>query len=463
MKNLYKLTVIFCTILFFISTQGFTQGGPPQEIFNSVDSGSWTDISSWEGDQYPDTMDLNNSVININPGHHILLDGNFSSKNDITINVANNAKLEVTKDFILKNHFEINVHEGGIFIVGGDVHIDAGRGGPARGQLIIDGEVDIEGDLTGNADVTGDGCLYVGGIIGDGICFDESDVKVVNGEKTSPHNLAADVGFNSSYYTVLLGWDFDASQQNSHGIVGFIVSRNDTVLDIVDYAAKSAEYNYTDEGLEAGATPIYEVYGLYEDDIMSEPAVKSFESSPLPIELLHFNAKPESADVFIEWATAAEINNDYFSIERSIDGKNWDVIGYVDGAGNSNHTRYYEYKDANPIEGVSYYRLKQTDYDGQYEYFDPVAVNFVSNKEDTQILNIRTNPYRLDVILNNQDYNAELLVAGLHGRIIHRQNIEVSLHAQEIPVSFSSDHSGEILIIRLNSGNNTDTKKIMVN
>jgi hypothetical protein len=95
--------------------------------------------------------------------------------------------------------------------------------------------------------------------------------------------------------------------------------------------------------------------------------------NPLPVELLFFDAKLKDRTVDITWQTASEHNNDYFSIERSQDGINFEVITIVPGAGNSTDLLSYFSKDPNPYEGTSYYRLKQTDYDGAYEY-SPIRV-----------------------------------------------------------------------------------------
>lgn len=92
-------------------------------------------------------------------------------------------------------------------------------------------------------------------------------------------------------------------------------------------------------------------------------------SSPLPIELLDFNVKRTSSNkVKLDWKTASEINNDYFTVERSRNGTDWEEIQKIDGAGNSSHILHYSIKDENPYSGISYYHLKQTDFDGQFEY-----------------------------------------------------------------------------------------------
>jgi hypothetical protein len=102
------------------------------------------------------------------------------------------------------------------------------------------------------------------------------------------------------------------------------------------------------------------------------------DGAPLPIELLSFDAEPVSNTVLVSWTTASEINNDFFTVERSVDATNFVAIGTVNGAGNSSSTRSYSFVDVQPMMGVSYYRLRQTDFNGDFEVFDPVAVNFGS-------------------------------------------------------------------------------------
>ena len=100
----------------------------------------------------------------------------------------------------------------------------------------------------------------------------------------------------------------------------------------------------------------------------------------LPIELLNFNAKLlDNHFIELNWQTASEINNDYFTIERSIDGVNWKKIKEVDGAGNSSSLLYYYSVDNKPYLGISYYRLKQTDFDGQFAYSQIRSVNIESD------------------------------------------------------------------------------------
>jgi hypothetical protein len=87
-------------------------------------------------------------------------------------------------------------------------------------------------------------------------------------------------------------------------------------------------------------------------------------SSPLPIELIRFSATPEFGKVWLDWATATEKNNAFFTIERSQNAEVWEEVARVKGSGSSSQRRDYKHLDGLPFIGTSYYRLKQTDFDG---------------------------------------------------------------------------------------------------
>ena len=96
---------------------------------------------------------------------------------------------------------------------------------------------------------------------------------------------------------------------------------------------------------------------------------------PLPIELLYFNADVEDDIVILSWATVSQINNDYFTVGKSFDGYDFVEVCRVSGAGNANEYLSYTTMDVDPYYGTSYYRLTQTDYDGNFENFPLVSVN----------------------------------------------------------------------------------------
>jgi hypothetical protein len=143
---------------------------------------------------------------------------------------------------------------------------------------------------------------------------------------------------------------------------------------------------------------------------------------PLPIELLSFTAVPKESNVDASWCTASEINNDYFTLERSADGRSFEDVANIDGAGNSTYKRNYSYLDRSPLSGLSYYRLKQTDFDGQSSYSDIVPVKFSGNG-----FVVFPNPANNKVtILVDQKRNDKFIVQllDISGRIVFRQNIE---------------------------------------
>ena len=109
------------------------------------------------------------------------------------------------------------------------------------------------------------------------------------------------------------------------------------------------------------------------------------EPIALPITLHYFDAFPiDNIDntIQIEWITYSEQNNDYFTVLKSYDGYEWSELCKVPGAGNSNMELSYSVRDANPRPGVQYYKLRQTDYDGQWEEFDVVSVIIKTERKE---------------------------------------------------------------------------------
>ncbi|MBI3520934.1 MAG: hypothetical protein HY062_16465, partial [Bacteroidetes bacterium] len=134
-------------------------------------------------------------------------------------------------------------------------------------------------------------------------------------------------------------------------------------------------------------------------------------SSPLPIELLYFNANvSDNNSVLTNWETASELNNDFFTVEKSQNSLDWEVAAVIKSAGTSTQSLKYSFSDHTPYKGISYYRLKQTDKDGKFKYTpiqsvslkESVAAALYPNPSITHVLNIEaedTFPY--NVILYN--------------------------------------------------------------
>lgn len=127
------------------------------------------------------------------------------------------------------------------------------------------------------------------------------------------------------------------------------------------------------------------------------------ELVPLPITLSSFEAEIDNTSVKFTWTTSAEINNDYFTLERSKNGLDFEIIGEVPGSGNANTNKEYSYFDDSPIQGSSYYRLKQTDFDGKFEYVDLIAVNFNQDDDGICTLHVYPNPCVGSCTINLKD------------------------------------------------------------
>ncbi|MFM1745831.1 MAG: hypothetical protein RLZZ630_1768 [Bacteroidota bacterium] len=131
-------------------------------------------------------------------------------------------------------------------------------------------------------------------------------------------------------------------------------------------------------------------------------------SNPLPVELLSFTAKIQKEVVVLDWATASEMNSDFFEVQRSTDGLNYTELGRVTAAGNSNVLVRYSFNDNQPVRGVNYYRLRQVDIDGT-ETFSPIrSVNYIPGK-----VTVFPNPVADRVVNVNMPESEEVVTISL--------------------------------------------------
>lgn len=109
-------------------------------------------------------------------------------------------------------------------------------------------------------------------------------------------------------------------------------------------------------------------------------------STPLPVTWLSVRAEQKNTGIIISWATAQEVNNDFFTVERSSNGINWEEIGTEVGSGNSTVERQYQFQDKDPSNRMNYYRIRQTDFDGKFSYSKVVSAIFDVSSYDVKIL-----------------------------------------------------------------------------
>lgn len=142
---------------------------------------------------------------------------------------------------------------------------------------------------------------------------------------------------------------------------------------------------------------------------------------PLPIVLLSFEAKPMNNEVEVSWVTATEINNDFFTVERSHDGVNFTPIGTKDGVGTTSQMQQYSLTDKNPITGVAYYRLKQTDFNGDFEYSKIISV-YTEAAQSTEV-SVYPNPNNgLFNVITGGEKTTELKIYNMLGKMVYSTN-----------------------------------------
>ena len=136
--------------------------------------------------------------------------------------------------------------------------------------------------------------------------------------------------------------------------------------------------------------------------------VAALISAPLPIELLSFTAKLNSdKEVDLNWQTASEINNDYFTVEKSADAVNFIPLEIIKGAGNSVSILNYTTLDKNPYSGITYYRLKQSDFNGDFTYSQIEAVKLFDENNLLIYPNPTAHHLVIESIGNTQDFTNE--------------------------------------------------------
>lgn len=129
------------------------------------------------------------------------------------------------------------------------------------------------------------------------------------------------------------------------------------------------------------------------------------DENPLPIELIYFNASLSGSNAMLEWATASEHNNHYFEIEKSYNLIDFESIAQVSSAGNSNQIIKYNHLDTDLRSGITYYRLKQVDYDGTVYYKGIQSIQYLNN--DYYTWNIYPNPVVDVVTISGEQINSE--------------------------------------------------------
>ena len=137
----------------------------------------------------------------------------------------------------------------------------------------------------------------------------------------------------------------------------------------------------------------------------------------LPVELISFTAENDQDNVLLKWTTASEKNNNYFSIEKSVNGVDFYKIGEIQGGGYSNSILNYYFVDEHPVSGLNYYRLKQIDFDEQYSYSRVEVINYL---EENLSLICYPNPFNNELNIFGTKEMGSVILFDLNGRELMR-------------------------------------------
>ena len=171
---------------------------------------------------------------------------------------------------------------------------------------------------------------------------------------------------------------------------------------------------------------------------------------PLPVKLLYFNVKKENNTGQISWATAMEKDNDYFDIEKSMDGKNFKTIGKINGAGNSQQILKYTFTDSNLSPGLNYYRLKQTDYDGKFTYSPVDVISF--SPEQTEKIDYKIYPVPASDIIyidmnSHTDLQTHFKIVNVLGTIVLQKNVFLQIGNNHLEIDLNEMSGGVYFIL----------------
>ena len=222
-------------------------------------------------------------------------------------------------------------------------------------------------------------------------------------------------------------------------------------------------------GLAANTTYYVRVYG-YGSFSVATPTSGIFTiatsgtgvAGVLPVELTTFNANKSGKINILAWQTASERNNSHFNVERSFNGENgWATIGSVKGKGTSTLSNDYNFNDETPLS-ISYYRLKQMDFDGKSEYSKVVSV--VGGKADKfKITAVSPNPFKdvaTVVFDSNKEDNVTVTLTDVTGRVVLLKNVACTEGGNALTLDLAALSSG-VYVVSLKNSDNVITQKIV--
>lgn len=241
--------------------------------------------------------------------------------------------------------------------------------------------------------------------------------------------------FTVSTTTAQCGWlGINDGSANSTGTIRFIGVKSDNTIISEEFTLTSTNridflpFTFSDAiwGGAALKSLQLEVVSGMDYWAMDNLIIESIQN--LPVELISFEGEVVSNDILLTWETASELNNMGFEVEHSIDGENWNNIGFVHGNRTTTELSKYSFVINNPGYKSNYYRLKQLDFDRQFEYSNVINVVL----ETTPAISVFPNPTKGKITLTGlEDENAIIYISDTYGNLLEELGNTSSIDMSE--------------------------------
>ena len=474
--------------------------------YTSVQDGDWNDPSTWSPAGVPNTSSWPGDHVNIahditvtqdltftqGAGFNILSEGHLNSSKNITINyttgtynIASGGTL--TFDELTHNASGITIYaEGSIFgtkmtlnshfqssgkITLSDILIKA-----SSNVVLSNSDLNLSGDLQvieGGSLTASATPIYIAGNFyrsgGGALSISDSSVDIIGYMDLGTSNQLPFDGvlMNIGSYLKVSGGATMQIDGNS----------NVTVTGNINLLGSGSIHGINDGGILAfgsisitgGGSCVQCVSGSCDYPTGTTPP-SPFDLSTcagsglLPVEFLYFTAESKANDTELNWATASEIDNDYFIVQQSADGKTWNDLTEIFGQGTTTQTTSYQYTDSERYNTtVSYYRLIQVDFDGTENYSDIVVVNRQLDNDPVNEINIEVFPNpatdHFTLKIMNEDLQPNIQLRDMIGQPV---SIQVSNNGTLNHVILPAGLTSGTYFLVVSEGKTVTTKKIFI-
>ncbi len=238
------------------------------------------------------------------------------------------------------------------------------------------------------------------------------------------------------------GFDDNYGAAGEEGILGFGILRDVSFPLICGPLRLSAENQILNPNLAGNIVVM----------MVLDPST-SFMNAPLPVNLISFNLEKNNNTIVLNWITNSEKDNHGFEIEKSLNGKKFEKVAYINAKNTLSEKNNYEYFDQSPSDGINYYRLKQIDLDGTFEYSPIKSINYESKIEITMYPNPAQNQLFFEGVKNG----SKIEILNLSGKNIYTN----SNYTLNTLVDIRHFNDG-IYFVKITNGNNSIFRKFIV-